>query len=109
MMPTHPDPAPTPFDDRPRLDVIRTAGRDLRPGDRVRLRPRTGGDIVDLALRGKTATIATIEQDFEDRVFLAVTVDDDPGRDLGREGKPGHRFFFKPDEVEPLDSREEHS
>jgi hypothetical protein len=44
--------------------------------------------------------IASIEQDFENRIHLAVTVDDDPGRDLGLTGKPGHRFFFGPDEVE---------
>ena len=29
-------------------------------------------------------------------------VDDDPGRDLGALGQPGHRFFFAPEEVEPL-------
>jgi hypothetical protein len=28
---------------------------------------------------------------------VAVTVDDDPGRDLGIHG---HRFFFTPDELE---------
>ncbi len=26
-----------------------------------------------------------------------------PGRDLGAQGKPGHRFFYRPEEVEPLD------
>ena len=31
-----------------------------------------------------------------------MTVDDDPGRDLGERRQPGHRFFFSPDEVEPL-------
>ena len=35
-------------------------------------------------------------------VHVAVTLDDDPGRDLG-ERALGHRFFFSPDEVEPLD------
>jgi hypothetical protein len=29
-------------------------------------------------------------------------VDDDPGRDLGALRQPGHRFFFRPEEVEPL-------
>ena len=59
--------------------------------------------ILDLALMGKTATIAAIEQDFEDRIHIAVTVDEDPGRDFGARGQPGHRFFFRPDEVEPLE------
>ena len=61
-----------------------------------------GADILDLALAGKTATVEGIEQDFEGRVYLAVTVDDDPGKDLGALRQPGHRFFFQPEEVEPL-------
>jgi hypothetical protein len=81
---------------------VTIAGVTLRAGDRVRLRPRRGADIVDVALAGKSATIASIEQDFEDRVHVAVTIDDDPGRDLGALGQPGHRFFFSPEEVEPL-------
>jgi hypothetical protein len=32
----------------------------------------------------------------------AVTVDDDPGRNLGAPRQPGHRFLFRPEEVEPL-------
>jgi hypothetical protein len=71
-------------------------------GDRVRLRPRRGGDILDIELAGRTATIEAIEQDYEDRIHLAVVLDDDPGRDLGLLRRPGHRFFFSPEEVEPL-------
>ena len=81
---------------------VRVGGRLLRPGDKVRLRPAAGADIFDLALDGMAATIESIEQDFEDRVYLAVTVDDDPGQDFGRQRQPGHRFFFKVEEVELL-------
>jgi hypothetical protein len=88
--------------DRRRLECIHVGPAELRPGDRVRLRPRGGADILDLVLLGMIATIEAIEQDFEGRVYLAVTVDDDPGRDLGVMRQPGHRFFFQPDEVEPL-------
>ena len=91
-----------PLDERPGLDHVHVGGVDLRPGDRVRLCPLGRADIMDLALEGKTATIAAIEQDFEDRIYLAVTVDDDPGRDFGELKQPGHRFFFGIDEVEPL-------
>ena len=42
----------------------------------------------------------------EGDVQLAVTVEDDPGRDLGEDRQIGHRFFFSPDEVEPLGPRE---
>src|SRR5262249_28942842 len=90
--------------DRRRLECIHIGPVELARGDRVRLRPRGNADVFDLALRGKTATIESIEQDYEDRIYLAVTVDDDPGKDLGAEGKPAHRFFFGPDEVEPLGS-----
>jgi hypothetical protein len=92
-----------PTDERPRLQHIRVAGVGFTLGDRVRLWPLGDADILDMALEGKTATIAAIEQDYEDRIYLAVTVDEDPGQDLGSEGKPGHRFFFRPEEVEPLD------
>jgi hypothetical protein len=86
----------------PKLQSVRVAGVEFRLGAPVRLWPLGDADIMDLALKGKTAVIAAIEQDFEDRIHLAVTVDDDPGRDLGAAGKPGHRFFFRPEEVEPL-------
>jgi hypothetical protein len=75
---------------------------DFKQGDRVRLRPRAGGDVFDLALAGKTAVIEAIEEDYEGRMHLAVVVDDDPGRDLGMLRQPGHRFFFSLDEVERI-------
>jgi len=88
--------------DRRRVECLHVGPAELRAGDRVRLHPRGRADILDLALLGKVATLESIEQDFEGRVYLAVTVDDDPGRDLGRLLQPGHRFFFQPDDVEPL-------
>ena len=91
-----------PFAQRPPIERIRVDDVQLRPGDRVRLRPGLGGDIFDLALSGKTATIESIEQDYEDQFHVAVTLDDDPGQDLGRARQPGHRFFFKPEELAPL-------
>jgi hypothetical protein len=69
----------------------------LRPGARVRLRPRDGADVLDLALAGKRATVHAVERDLEGRTYVAVTVDDDPGKDLGPHA---HRFFFRSDEVE---------
>jgi hypothetical protein len=88
--------------DRRQLECIHVGAAEIRQGDRVRLRPRGRADILDLALAGMTATVEAIEQDYEGRVYLAVTVDDDPGKDLGMLRQPGHRFFFQPEEVEPL-------
>jgi hypothetical protein len=75
---------------------------ELRPGDSVRLRPRAGGDVFDLALDGKTAIIESIEEDYEGKPHVAVVLDEDPGRDLGFLRQPGHRFFFSPEDVEPV-------
>jgi hypothetical protein len=90
------------LEEKTELDHVQVLGVDLRPGDHVCLRPRAGGDIMDLALAGKVATIESIEQDYENKIHLAVVLDDDPGRDLGLLRQPGHRFFFTPAEVEPL-------
>ena len=84
----------------PRVTV---GGVEIKKGSRVRLHPRAGGDIMDLALAGRAACVEAIEQDFEDNIQIAVVVEDDPGRDLGDARQPGHRFFFAPEELEPLD------
>jgi hypothetical protein len=91
-----------PLAEKPGLASVHVAGVDLKPGYRVRLWPLGRADIMDLALEGKIASIESIEQDFENRIYLAVTVDDDPGKDLGQQKKPGHLFFFGVEEVEPL-------
>jgi hypothetical protein len=90
------------LEDRLPLDSVIVEGVELRAGDQVRLRPRVGGDVFDLALAGRTASIESIEQDYENNIHLAVVVDDDPGKDLGLLRQPGHRFFFTPEDVEPL-------
>jgi hypothetical protein len=90
------------FDARPRLASLRVGGIELTVGDRVLLRPRARADIFDLALRDQVATIESIERDLEDHVHVAVTVDSDPGREFGIARMPGHRFFFAPDEIEPV-------
>jgi hypothetical protein len=86
-------------------DVVRVGGVELRPGDRVRLRPNKMADIMDLALDGQIAEVESIDVDYENHIHLAVVLENDPGRDLGKLRQPGHRFFFSPDEVEPLGER----
>jgi hydrogenase maturation protease len=87
-------------DHRPLESFLSSTG-ELRPGTRVRLRPRaSGGDAMDTILAGRLAVIESLEQDYEGRVHVALVFDDDPGRDLGMMRQPGHRFFYSPDEVE---------
>ena len=84
----------------PRSIVVE--GVEIQSGSWVRLWPRAGRDIFDIALSGKAAVVEKIEQDFEDRILLAVSVEDDPGREMVDMPVLGHRFFFSPEEVEPL-------
>src|SRR6185369_8154672 len=87
--------------------VTASFGVELHVGDRVRIWPQKSADIMDIALKGKVAILEAIERDFEDQIHLAVVLEDDPGRDLGMLRQPGHRFFFSPQEVEPLTSANE--
>lgn len=87
---------------KPRLASLVDGPAMVAIGCHVRIRPKPGGDIMDIALKDKIAVVEAIERDFEDRVHVAVTLLDDPGQDLGAAGFPGHRFYFARDEIEPL-------
>ncbi len=76
----------------------------VRARDRVRLHPNARADAFDILLNGKIARVEEIKQDFEERCYLVVTLDDDPGREQEDERVlPGHRFFFYPQEIERLE------
>jgi hydrogenase maturation protease len=95
------------LEDKSVVDSVTISGMEMRTGDRVRLLPRKGGDVLDIALQGQIATIESIEQDYEGKSHLGVVLDDDPGRDLGMLRQPGHRFFFDLSEVEPLSKEDQ--
>ncbi|MGO8795288.1 MAG: hydrogenase maturation protease [Candidatus Sulfotelmatobacter sp.] len=88
------------------VDHLEISGVEVRPGSRVRLRPRKGGDIMDIALAGQIAVIECIEQYYEGKDHVCVVLENDPGKDLGLLRQPGHRFFFDAEEVEPLSEEE---
>ena len=88
------------------VDHVEISGVQVKAGSRVRLKPRPGGDVMDIALEGQTATIECIEQDYEGKQHVCVVLDNDPGKDLGMLRQPGHRFFFDAEEVEPLTPEE---
>jgi hypothetical protein len=87
---------------KPELAFLHVASCDLKIGDRVRLRPKGGADIMDIVLKDEVAIIEAIERDFEDKVHVAVVLESDPGREFGLDRMPGHRFFFSPDELEVM-------
>jgi len=90
------------LEDKIPVESLEILGVQVRRGDRVRLRPKAGGDVIDLALDGKIAAIESIEQDYEGKLHVCVVVDDDPGRDMGLMRQPGHRFFFASSAVQPV-------
>jgi hydrogenase maturation protease len=92
--------------ERPAPDAVTVDGVELRRRSRVRLRPKSRADVFDVALAGRTAVVEELVESMDGVVQLAVTVEDDPGRDLGLERQIGHRFFFATDEVEPLAAEE---
>ena len=53
------------LEDKTPLEHVWVGGAAVRPGDRVELKPRQGGDIFDLALASRVATIESIEQDYK--------------------------------------------
>jgi hypothetical protein len=90
------------LEDKPAIQQVTVDGVEVKIGDRVRLRPRNGGDIMDVALSGKIGIVESLEQDYEGKVQLAIVIDDDPGKDLGLLRQPGHRFFFNVEEIESV-------
>jgi hydrogenase maturation protease len=90
------------LEEKTTVDCVDIRGAEVRVGDRVRLHPRKGGDVLDIALAGQIAHVESIEQDYEGKVHVCVVMENDPGRDLGLLRQPGHRFFFDVGEVEPL-------
>jgi len=94
------------LEDKAPIESVMSGGVTYKKGDRVRLRPRKGGDIFDLALAGQFAIVEAIEQDYESKLHVAVILENDPGKDLGILRQPGHRFFFTAEEIEPAPTPE---
>ncbi|HEY7632206.1 MAG TPA: hypothetical protein VH817_15980 [Thermoleophilaceae bacterium] len=75
-------------------------GKRFRRGGKVLLRPGPDADLHARMLAGHTATVERIYTDFDGKVHLGVTVDDDPGQELMRE--TGRFLFFFAPEVEVI-------
>jgi len=88
---------PTGADDVPGETSVEVDGVTYGRGDKLVLRPGTDRDLYDRMLDGRTATIERIYLDYEDRIYIGVTVDDDPGQDVMREA--GRYLFFFTHEV----------
>jgi hypothetical protein len=84
----------------PNQAVIEIGTTTVGCGSRVRLTPKKRADSMDMFLAGRIATVAAVHRDVEDQIYIAVTLDDDPGADLRR--AYGRFFYFSPEEVVPI-------
>jgi len=67
-------------------------------GDKVQLRlGQRRSDASDILLNDRVATIEIIYTDYEDKVHIAVTMDDDPGQEMLRD--LGIYRYFSPEEM----------
>lgn len=87
------------MDDAPGEMVKMIDGILYSKGDKVKLNlGKRRSDALDAILNGRIATIEVIHTDYEDKIHVAVTMDDDPGQDLLRE--LGIYLYFSPEEIE---------
>jgi hypothetical protein len=82
--------------------ILRRNPDAIKPGDRVRIRPKGGGEAMDVVLSGRAGIVESVEHDYDNRTHVAVVVEDDPGMDLGLARATAHRFFFSADELERI-------
>ena len=87
-------------DNNPGEDRATVDGVTFVKGTTLLLKPGTDRSVHDRLLDGHRATLERIYVDYDGRVHLAVTVDDDPGQQLMR--ATGRYLFFFADEVQPL-------
>ncbi|HZU39474.1 MAG TPA: hydrogenase maturation protease [Solirubrobacteraceae bacterium] len=95
--------------DRPGPEAVSIGGVRVGAGSRVRLHPAGDADLLMRAVAGRRAIVEAVMQDLEDNVRLTVALEDDPARALGKARGLGHRFFFAPEELEPLDGEPAHA
>jgi hypothetical protein len=85
----------------PDKDTVTIGGVLVAKGDKVVLRPGTRrSDAQDMFLAGKVADVQAVFHDLEDKMFLAVTLEEDINADIQIEH--GRFLYFSPDEVEAL-------
>jgi hypothetical protein len=82
--------------------ILRRDPDGIKRGDRVRIKPKRGGDAMDVVLSGRAGIVESVEHDYDNRTHVAVVIEDDPGMDLGLARATAHRFFFSADELERI-------
>jgi hypothetical protein len=87
----------------PDTDSVMIGGHQVRRGSRVRLQPGTRrSDAQDMFLIGRIAEVEAVLLDVDDKPYLAVSLTDDPDRDI--KIAHGRFLYFSTDEVEPCEA-----
>lgn len=94
-------PLALPAGEAPGEASLAIAGARIMRGSQVILRPQRRADPMDMFFDGRRATVAGVYPDVDGRTHVAVTVDNDPARELYDES--GRYFYFSPDEVVPVE------
>lgn len=98
-----PPPEPPGLEDpRAGQDEAVIDGVTYRRGGKVVIRPKADADLHARMLDGRAATIERIFTDYDGKMHLGVTVDDDPGQELMRD--TGRYLFFFSGEVEVMET-----
>lgn len=84
-----------PASERPESQSVEVSGGAVARGSRVRIAPRRSADAMDLFLKGRTARVESVHRDLENRAYVAVSIEDDPGADIRK-----RFYYFFPDELE---------
>jgi hydrogenase maturation protease len=88
--------------ERPGAEAVTIAGVSVRSGSRVILHPQSTTDLLMREVDGRRAIVEAVMEDLSGEIKLTVTLEDDPARTLGKGRGLGHRFFFAPNELEPV-------
>jgi hypothetical protein len=83
----------------PELATVESCGVTIARGSRVVVRPQRRADAIDLLIAGRTARVEGVYRDVDERVLVAVVLDDDPAGALHAEY--GRFFYYGPEELEP--------
>lgn len=90
-----------PPDERPEEAFVEIANQRVGKGARVRLAPKRQSDAMDFFLAGRMARVEAIHHDVEDRIYIAVSIEDDPA--AGLLGAYGRFYYYYPDEIEVME------
>ncbi|MFE4543285.1 hypothetical protein [Arthrobacter sp. NPDC056727] len=89
---------------RPDEDAVVIDGVAVARGSRVRVHPKRRADAQDLFFGGQTGRVTSVHFDVDGSTHVGLVLEQDPAADL-HEGY-GRSFYYAPDELEPLEEKE---